>query len=221
MNYLFNNLFSSKGLCVRMYFTSIRYIFCILSSNKFLFMSKLYMLLIGATPPERNIEQHDVFFGIGDSIKDLIPDVEAFWPGNNKLHFDAWREVTSVNGYKVEVLLKNESKQNSQFKLFFINLGGYKQNEFEEFHYKMIIAASDKAEAVNISKQTAFFKHTGFKGATSHIDDKFGVDVDDVYEITDILPAAAKEKYSLLVSPADSLTEDEMNLGYFKLSMFQ
>ena len=178
-----------------------RYIFCILTSNKFSVMPKLYMLLIGATPPERNIEQHDVFFGIGETIKDLIPDVEAFWPGNNKLHFDAWREVTSVNGYKVEVVLKNESKQNSPFKLFFINLGGYKQNEFEEFHYKMIIAAADKAEAVNISKQTAFFKHTGFKGATAHIDDKFGVDVDDVYEITDILPATAKEKYSLLVSP--------------------
>jgi len=179
------------------------------------------MLLIGASPPERNIEQHDVFFGIGETIKDLIPDVEAFWPGNNKLHFDAWREVKSVNGYKVEVVLKNESRQKSPFKLFFINLGGYKQNEFEEFHYKMIIAAADKAEAVNISKQTAFFKHTGFKGATSHIDDKFGVDVDDVYEITDILPVSAKEKYSLLVSPADSLPEDEMNLGYFKLSMFK
>ena len=98
----------------------------------------------------------------------------------------------------MEVVLKNESKQNSPFKLFFINLGGYKQNEFEEFHYKMIIAAADKAEAVNISKQTAFFKHTGFKGATAHIDDKFGVDVDDVYEITDILPAGAKEKYSII-----------------------
>ena len=179
------------------------------------------MLLIGASPPERNIEQHDVFFGIGESIKDLVPDVEAFWPGNNKLHFDAWREVTGVNGYKVEVVLKSESKQNSPFKLFFINLGGYKQNEFEEFHYKMIIAAADKAEAGNISKQTAFFKHTGFKGATAHIDDKFGVDVDDAYEITDILPVSSKEKYSLLVFPDDSLPEDEMNLGYFKLSMFK
>ena len=82
------------------------------------------MLLIGATAPERNIEQHDVFFDIGETIKDLIPKVIAFWPGNNKLHFDAWREVTSVNGYKVEVVLKNENKQNSPFKLFFINLGG-------------------------------------------------------------------------------------------------
>jgi len=182
-------------------------------------MPKLYMLLIGATPPDRNIEQHDVFFAIGDTMKDLIPGVEAFWPGNNKLHFDAWREVTSVNGYKVEVVSKNESIQTSPFKLFFINLGGYKENEFEEFHYKMIIAAADKAEAINISKQTAFFKHTGFKGATSHIDDKFGVDVDDVYEIKDILPADAKEKYSLLVTPADSIVEDEINLGYFKLNM--
>ena len=184
-------------------------------------MPKLYMLLIGASPPERNIEQHDVFFGIGDSIKELIPDVLAFWPGNNKLHFDAWREVTSVNGYKVEVILKKENKQDSAFKLFFINLGGYKQNEFEEFHYKMVIASADKAEAINQSKQTAFFRHTGFKGATSHIDDKFGVDVDDIYEITDILPVGVKEKYSISVTPADSLTEDEVNLGYFKLSMFK
>ena len=179
------------------------------------------MLLIGASPPGRNIEQHDVFFGIGETIKDLIPEVEAFWPGNNKLHFDAWREVTSVNGYKVEIVSKNENKQNSRFKLFFINLGGYKRNEFEEFHYKMVIAAADKAEAVNISKQTAFFKHTGFKGATAHIDDKFGVDVDDVHEIADILPTTSKEKYSILVTLADLQAEDEMNLGYFKLSMFQ
>ena len=184
-------------------------------------MPKLFMLLLGATPPERNIEQHDVFFGIGETIKDLIPEVEAFWPGNNKIHFDAWREVTSVNGYKVEVILKKEGSQNSAFKLFFINLGGYKENEFEEFHYKMILAGPDKADAINQSKKTAFFRHTGFKGATSHIDDKFGVDVDDVYEIKDILPRAAKEKYSLLVTPADALAEDEINLGYFKLSMFK
>ena len=184
-------------------------------------MLKLFMLLIGATPPDRNIEQHDVFFGIGEAIKDLIPDVVAFWPGNNKLHFDAWREVTNVNGYKVEVVLKNENKEKTPFKLFFINLGGYKPNEFEEFHYKMVIAAAGKAEAINISKQTAFFRHTGFKGAAAHIDDKFGVDIDDFYEITDILPAAAKEKYSLVITPGNSLAEDEMNLGYFKPGMFQ
>ena len=184
-------------------------------------MAKLFMLLIGATPPGRTIEQHDVFFGIGDSLKDLIPDVISFWPGNNKLHFDAWREVTNVNGHKVEVVSKNENKTTSQYKLFFINLGGYKQNEFEEFHYKMVIAAKDKAEAIHISKATAFFRHTGFEGANAHIDDKYGVDVDDVYEINDILPVSIKEKYSIVVYPDNSTSEDKIHLGYFKLSMFK
>src|SRR5678809_1545416 len=92
----------------------------------------------------------------------------------------------------------------SSCRLFFINLGGYKQNEFEEFHYKMIIAANNKGEAIDTAKQTAFFRHTDFKGATSHIDDKYGVDVDDVYEIADILPVGIKEKYSISVSPVDS-----------------
>lgn len=183
-------------------------------------MPKLFMLLIGATPPDRNIEQHDVFFGIGETINELIPAVTAFWPGNNKLHFDAWREVTSVNGYKIEVVLKSGDNPPTPHKLFFINLGGYKQNEFEEFHYKMVIAATDKAEAINLSKKTAFFRHTGFKGATAHVDDKYGVDVDDIYEIGDIMSAAAKERYSIHVSPG-SIPEDEIHLGYFKLSMFQ
>ena len=179
------------------------------------------MILIGATPPGRNIEQHDVFFGIAETINNLIPEIIEFWPGNNKIHFDAWREVTNVNGYKVEIALKGETKQSSPIKLFFINLGGYKQNEFEEFHYKLLVAAADKGEAISTAKKTAFFRHTGFKGATAHIDDKYGIDVDDIYEITDILTGDAKEKYSLLITPAASLTEDEIHLGYFKLSMFQ
>lgn len=179
------------------------------------------MLLIGATPPGRNIEQHDIFFGIAETISNLIPEITAFWPGNNKLHFDAWPEVTNVNGYRVQIILKKVNKQSSPFKLFFINLGGYKQNELEEFHYKMLVAAIDKGEAVSIAKKTAFFRHTGFKGATAHIDDKYGIDVDDIHEITDILTGDAKEKYSLLITPAGSLAEDEIHPGYIKLSMFQ
>lgn len=180
-------------------------------------MPKLFMLLIGATPPGRHTEQHDVFFAIGDSIKDVIPDVKAFWPeAKGKLHFDAWREVTRVNGFRVEVI--EGERAESAARLFFINLGGYKQGEFEEFHYKMIVAAADKGEAVLLAKQTAFFRHTGFKGANSHIDDKYGVDVDDIYAIADILPVSVKNKYSIVVTPAaDDLPEDEIHLGYFKL----
>jgi hypothetical protein len=184
-------------------------------------MPKLFMLLIGCTPPERHIEQHDVFFGIGESVRDLVAAVKEFWPGENRLHFDAWREVTNANGYQVQVISKDDSGSNSLFKLFFINLGGYKQNEFEEFHYKMIIAAADKGEAINAAKQTAFFRHTGFKGANAHVDDKYGVDVDDVYEIADILGNDVKDRYTIVVTPGNNLPEDEIHLGYFKLSMFE
>ncbi len=102
-------------------------------------------------------------------------------------------------------------------KLFFINLGGYKPGEFEEYHYKMLVAATGKGMAIQQAKQTAFYKHTGFKGATSHIDDKYGIDVDDVDEINDILPAHLKEKYAILLSPAEHTHTDEMVLGYTML----
>lgn len=182
-------------------------------------MARLYMLLIGCTPAGRNIEQHDIFFGIANSIKDLIPDMLLFWPeAKGKLHVDAWREVMNVNGFSVRVV--NASPKNNSIRLFFINLGGYKKNEFEEFHYKMLVAASDKGEAVRQSRQTAFYRHTGFRGAPSHIDDKYGVDVDDIFEVRDILPDTIKKQYSLLIEPAQSGgREDEIHLGYFRLDL--
>lgn len=183
-------------------------------------MASLYMLLIGCSPPGRNTEQHDVFFGIADSIKELIPAAIEFWPeAKAKIHFDAWREIKFVNGYQVSIVPKQEEA--SPAKLFFINLGGYKKNEFEEFHYKMVVAAANKGDAIAQSKDTAFFKHTGFKGATSHVDDKFGIDVDDIYEIADILPGSIKNQFSILVQPAvGELPDDEIHLGYFKLNSF-
>ncbi len=179
-------------------------------------MPDLFMLLIGCSPPGRHIEQHDIFFGIGEHISDLIPDVINFWPeAKGKLHFDAWRKVKLVNGF--EVSIQPEPPQNTHH-LFFINLGGYKKNEFEEFHYKMVIAAKDKGEAVQLSKQTAFYKHTGIKGANSHIDDKYGIDVDDIYAIKDILPSAMKSKYYISIQAASTdVADDEIHLGYFKI----
>lgn len=184
-------------------------------------MLKLYMVLIGCVPKGRNIEQHDVFFGIGNSVAEVLPLIKEFWPeAATTLHIDAWRAVTHVNGYSIQVA--ENSIMQSDFRLFFINLGGYKMGEFEEFHYKMIVVAADKGEAVKESKQTAFFKHTGFTGANSHIDDKYGVDVDDIYAITDILPSQLKSKYSIIVSEGNiDDQEDEIHLGYFKFDKIE
>ena len=176
------------------------------------------MLLIGATPPNRHIEQHDVFFSIGGELKDMVPAIRDFWPeANPRIHIDGWRRVTRVDGFTIEVIERTNETKESEAKLFFLNLGGYKPNEFEEYHYKMIVAGADKGVAVQQAKQTAFYKHTGFKGAESHIDDKYGVDVDDIYEITDILSPELKKKYILRLTPAVGKEEDEIHLGYFKL----
>ena len=180
------------------------------------------MLILGATPTSRHIEQHDIFFGIANEIKELVPDIIAYWPeAAGRVHIDAWREVTYVDGFEVHVVDKELADINSDapsVKLFFLNLGGYKPGEFEEYHYKMLVVCGDKSEAIRQAKQTAFYKHTGFKGATSHIDDKYGVDVDDIYEIEDILPSQTKEKYHLQIAKNLGSKEDELHIGYSKLS---
>ena len=112
----------------------------------------------------------------------------------------------------------NDSNRSLQTKLFFLNLGGYKRGDFEEYHYKMLVACNNKMEAIKRAKQTAFYKHTGFAGAESHIDDKYGVDVDDVYQIEDILPNDFKEKYTIEINKTEDGKEDELNIGYYKLS---
>lgn len=175
--------------------------------------------MLGCRPAGRNTEQHDMFFAIGEKVSDLVPAIKAFWPeAKGNIHVDAWREVTQVNGFQIKVVSKEEAAAPSTAdKLFFLNLGGYKQGEFDEFHYKMLAVAKDQAGAVQQAKQTAFYKHTGFKGATSHIDDKFGVDVDEVFEVKDILTAEDKEHYKLVITPGIAGPEDEMHLGYFQL----
>lgn len=176
---------------------------------------QLFMVLLGATPKGRNIEQHDIFFGIANSIKDLVPDMSAFWPeANGKIHIDAYRIVNKVGNFKVEVILKTDEIKNNLNSLFFLNLGGYKKGEFEELHYKMLVVSDQKALAIKEAKESVFYKHVGFKGATSHIDEKYGVDVDDVFQIEDILSKEAKEKYKLKFSLALNEPEDELILGY-------
>jgi len=185
-------------------------------------VSRLFMVLIGCKPKGRHTEQHDIFFGIAPSMKELIPQIIAFWPeAEGDLHIDGWREVNQVDGFNVRVDERNNERNqpsSTTSKLFFINLGGYKQNEFDEFHYKLLVAASDKGEAVKRAKATAFYKHTQFDGAKSHIDDKYGIDVDDLYKIEELLSPSILEKYAVELTEAKEVKTDELHLGYFKLS---
>lgn len=179
------------------------------------------MVLLGCKPEGRHVEQHDIFFGIAPSLKELVPQMENFWPEAGKLHIDAWREVNIVDGYRIDVILKLESPNLSEIpgnKLFFINLGGYQSLKFEEQHYMLLTVKTDRLSAMKEAKQTLFFQNNNLKGAPSHIDDKYGIDVDDLYEIEDILSVDQKNKYSIILSPLNTDQQDDIHLGYLKLS---
>lgn len=180
---------------------------------------KLYMVMLGCKPEGRFTEQHDIFFGIGKSLKELIPQMKVFWPeAKGKIHIDAWREVTVVDDFSIEIVLKNSTSKPVLENLFFINLGGYKENEFEEYHYKILTIAENLGSASKKAKATTFYKHLGFKGATSHIDDKYGIDVDDIYNVADILSAHHKESHSLKITKIKTaFEEDHLHIGYLKL----
>ncbi len=176
----------------------------------------LFMVLIGCTPQGRLTEQHDIFFGIGTSLRDLVPQMKAFWPeANGKIHIDAWRKVNYVADYHISVTSgKREAKEQQ---LFFINLGGYKPGEFEEYHYKILEVASGMGEAVKKAKSSLFYQHFDFPGAESHVDDKYGIDVDDAHNVNDILDNKYKEHYQLHIEKTTNPMTDELHIGYVKL----
>jgi hypothetical protein len=174
------------------------------------------MVLIGCTPKGRLTEQHDVFFGIASSLNELKDDMLAFWPeAEGILHIDAWQKITSIENYSIEIVEKSTSlKQKEQ--LYFLNLGGYKKDEFEEYHYKVLTIAKTKAAAIKNSKQTTFYKHCGFSKAPSHIDEQYGIDVDDIHIIEDVLPEKYKNNFSLKILPNIKNKKDIQHIGYLK-----
>ena len=100
-----------------------------------------------------------------------------------------------MDGYEITIVERGKAaRKPGANRLYFINLGGYKENDLEEYHYKLLAVGADKGSAVKMARQTAFYKHTGFKGAASHIDDKYSIDVDDLYELKDILPSSMKKR---------------------------
>jgi len=185
---------------------------------------KLYMVLLGSKAPNRNVEQHDFFFGIGASLAELIPSIREFWPdAGNSLHIDGWREVTCVEGFSINIIPKNLADPHNRKHLFFINLGGYRTGKLEEQHYTLLTVQEDRKHAIKASTVTDFFKTASIekvKAAASHIDEKYGIDVDEIYHIEDLLSPGCKALYHIELLPEPDLVNDEIHLGYLKLNQW-
>ena len=146
--------------------------------------------------------------------------MKYFWPeAKGRIHVDVWREVTIFDNLSIEIIAKKAAEDNPiSDNLFFINLGGYKENEFEEYHYKVLAVGATLADASKKAKATTFYKHCGFKGATSHIDDKFGIDIDDAFKVEEILAKTFTERFDIQISETDTTNEDRLHIGYLKIA---
>lgn len=183
------------------------------------------MVQLGGRPKGRLIEQHDIFFGAASQVSDLIADINEHWPEvKNKWHIDSYRAITKVGSYAIKLIEPSQQlKAAADLKLFFINLGGYQQDSFEEFHYKLLIVAPNQADAIKQAKKSDFYKQFTLKdetspfNAASHIDDKFAVDIDDIYNVNDLI---SNVQLSIEpISDTDELNakEDKEYVGYLSI----
>ena len=190
-------------------------------------MPTLFMVQLGGRPKGRLIEQHDIFFGVANQVSELIDDINNHWPEvNNKWHIDSYRAITKVGNHTVKLIESdNQAANDNGLKLFFINLGGYQRGSFEEFHHKLLIVADNQKDAIKQAKQSEFYQQLTFKdkdtpfNAASHIDDKFQVDIDDIYDVNDLV-----SNIQILIEPRihnshelANADEDKEYVGYLSI----
>lgn len=190
-------------------------------------MLTLYMVQLGGRPKGRLIEQHEIFFGVANQVNELIVDINNHWPEvKNKWHIDSYRAITRVDNYTIRLVESSQQVENTNdLKLFFINLGGYQQGSFEEFHYKLLIVADSQADAIKKAKQSEFYKQFTFKdkasplNAASHIDDKFEVNIDDIYNVNDLISniKIIIEPLARALDEAIDDVEDKEYVGYLSI----
>ena len=208
----------------------------------------LYSILLCCKPKGRNVEQHDVFFGIAEKLDDLSDNIKEFWydtvldelgsavkkqspavdgdalkkdllnslSKRDKVHIDAWTRIDYADGYKINIQRKSAALPDGGQKLYFINLGGYKENEFEEYHKKLFVVAPAVSEALGKIMTDDFMKtysseNLGIAGS-AHLDDQYKIDfeADDIVCISDVIG----NDYLLTLEKVESHPANELVVGY-------
>lgn len=112
---------------------------------------KLFMFYVGGHFRNSNIELHDVRFTLGKKPQDCYDDLRQQWWGTpSSLHVDSWAEITHADGYEVRL---SDQPFTGPEKLFFLNLGGYNAEDFEEVHKNVLIVSNDQKSAIQKSVQ--------------------------------------------------------------------
>jgi hypothetical protein len=107
----------------------------------------LWMFYIGGDCGNSNIELHDIRFSMGETAEDCYEDLRRQWWGTPKtLHIDSWGKIEQADGYDIAL---SETPFSGPETLFFLNLGGYRSEEFEEVHKNILVVAETKHKAIH------------------------------------------------------------------------
>ena len=118
---------------------------------------KLFAVYIGGEHPRANIELHDMRFVVARTITETYDELRRQWWGTpQSLHIDAWAEISHADGYDVELVTEPVAGKE---RLYYVNLGGYDNEEFIEKHRNVFVVAETKAEA----KARALAQNRGWK----------------------------------------------------------
>ncbi len=176
---------------------------------------KLFAVYLGGRADRCNIELHDVVFVVGTSIEKTYPLLAKKWFGNLQgFHIDSYIELQNIDGYKIE-LSRSPPQEDFLKKLYFINLGAYKPEEFTEYHQSEFYVADSAPDAIRRAKselcQGLQMIHKDDVVVLDQVSNPIDFDVDDVLELREV------DSYYISLSPTKSIERKTPVSAYIKL----
>lgn len=164
---------------------------------------KLYAVVLGGAAPKSNTELHDVVFAIGETIEDCYFQLLEKWFGiPEKMHIDSYMELDVIDGF--EISLSKEKSLETDKKLFFINLGAYKEGDFMEHHANTFLVGK---LATEIKKRARAKLLKGYNE----------VHKDDLYEVDDMIAIEELEGFHVHLTPTEKTENLNPVNGYHVL----
>ncbi|MDD4320756.1 MAG: DUF1543 domain-containing protein [Acidaminococcaceae bacterium] len=164
-------------------------------------MKKLFVIGIGGNVSKANIEVHDVQFIIAETLSDTYDILKRDWYGNS-LHIDGYKILDGIDGYRIQL---ESYPQQTELNLFFINMGGYVKDCFNEMHEFSLFAAVTESEAKEKAKEQLL----------KHVSD---LHIDNICNVKDCLKFADGGKnYIHIIPETKSYNMHPDWSGYIKL----
>lgn len=165
----------------------------------------LYMIHLGGKVEDCNLEIHDVQFIAADHIDQTIEILKKNWYGKaEKLHIDSYKQLIGADGFALRLTGK---KPESGKKVFFVQLGGYRRDTYQELHEVGLLVGDSLQEV----------KERAVKEIQA---DLIQNHVDSIANVEDVLISTDGEKYYLELSESQEVYNLAPDwFGYRRLDM--